>query len=167
MERPRQPSVLPFPEDWSKHLPECCEEEPTWTTSSLVFVRNTPRLKNKKEGTAWIPAHSFYLLYWQVAMKSREIRDATRARLCGHFDYETVEEKGQNCLFTTFPNQTNSLWFLKQEFCLEFLCSPYSHWQLSHGYKILCRSKIKLKGQHEKIIYYLHERILKSSSKEN
>lgn len=75
-----------------------------------------------------------------------------------------LKRKDKTVYSTTFPNQTNSSWFLKQEICHKFL---FSHWQFSHGYKIVCKSKIKLKGQNEKIIYYLHERILKSSSKEN
>lgn len=38
-----------------------------------------------------------------MATKSRDTRDAARARLCSHLDCETVEEKGQNCLFYHFP----------------------------------------------------------------
>lgn len=52
-----------------------------------------------------------------------------------------------------------------QGFCSRKLAPsfPCRHWQFSHGYKILHRPK----GQHEKIIDYLHERVLKSFSKEN
>lgn len=63
------------------------------------------------------------------------------------------------------PCQPNLTWFLKKEIYHKFLCSPDSHWQFSRVYRILHRSKIKLKGQYEEIMYYLHERILKSSSK--
>lgn len=82
--------------------------ESTWITSSLEFFRDTPRWKNKKEGIAWIPSSVILPLYWQMATKSRDTRDAARARLCSHLDCETVEEKGQNCLFYHFP-QPNQL----------------------------------------------------------
>lgn len=42
-----------------------------------------------------------------MATKKQRYRGAARARLRSHLDCETVEEKGQNCLFHHFtqPNQ--------------------------------------------------------------
>lgn len=51
------------------------------------------------------------------------------------------------------PCQPNLTWFLKKEIYHKFLCSPDSHWQFSRVYRILHRSKIKLKGQYEEIMY--------------
>lgn len=62
-----------------------------------------------------------------------------------------------------FPTQTSSARLLQQEIGSKFPCRPCRHWPFSHGYKILHRSK----GQHENIIDYLHEGVLKSFSKEN
>lgn len=94
-------------------------------------------------------------------MESRDIRDDARARLYSHL--VSLNRKTKVPIPPPSPPKPAPQGFLQQEIGPKFPCRPYRHWQFSHGYKILHGSK----GQHEKIIDYLHERVLKSFPKEN
>lgn len=134
---------------------------------SRVF-RETPRWKNKKEGINMYSFYSFFSPSTGKWLQKVEVSGILPEQDCAVIlTVKLLKRKDKTVSSTIFPNKTNSSWFSKQEIFHKFLYSPYSHWQFSHGYKTLCRSKIKLKGQHEKIIHYLHEKISKSSSKEN
>lgn len=144
-------------------LPGHWEGDLTMNRSFLLWAFwETPRWKSKREGTTWNPSCIFFFSFllrsvyrkqrYQGCCQGKAVQTSCPAK-----------QKDKSANATPFPSQTSSSRFLQQEIGPKFPCRPYRHWQFSHGYKTLCRSK----GQHEKIMDYLHERVLKSFSKEN